>query len=115
MAEGQFTVNLTAGAEHDLAGIYRRRLAQRGAGGADGADALLDSLAAALEGLADFPEREPVPPELEALGMRVFRQLSVPPYRVIYLAEAQTVTVMLVADSRRDFRTLLQERVLRSG
>ena len=56
-------VRLTAGAEHDLLGIYRRRLAQRGA---DGAEALLDRLVAGIEGLADHPERGPVPPELEA-------------------------------------------------
>lgn len=83
MAKGKAAVRLTAGAEHDLAGIYRRRLAQRGAGGADGADALLDSLVAALEGLADYPERGPVPPELEALSIRTLRQLSIPPYRAI--------------------------------
>ena len=33
MAKDKAAVRLTAGAEHDLAGIYRRRLAQRGQGG----------------------------------------------------------------------------------
>ena len=53
-------VRITAGAERDLAGIYERRLAQRGAGGADGADALLDELVAAIEGIADFKYRGPM-------------------------------------------------------
>jgi plasmid stabilization system protein ParE len=117
---GRAQVLLTSGAEADLGGIYRRRLAQRGAGGDDGAEALLDRLVAAIESLADWPQRGPVPPELEALGIRLYRQLSVRPYRVIYLpepADAQRdrprVTVMLVADARRDFRTLLEERLLR--
>jgi toxin ParE1/3/4 len=60
-----------------------------------------------------------VPPELEALGIKAYRQLSLPPWRVIYLPEddgaaAPRVTVMIVADSRRDFRTLLEERLLRA-
>jgi toxin ParE1/3/4 len=112
-------VLLTAGAEADLSAIYRQRLAQRGAGGNDGAEALLDRLVAAIEGLAEWPARGPVPPELEALGIHLYRQLSLRPYRVIYLPEdgaggsAPRVTVMIVADARRDFRTLLEERLLR--
>jgi plasmid stabilization system protein ParE len=73
-------VRVTAEAERDLAGIYDRRMIQRGADGPDGAEASLDELAAAILGLADFALRGPVPPELEALGIRDFRQLSHPPY-----------------------------------
>ena len=117
--ERRAQVRLTAGAERDLAGIYRRRLAQRGAGGADGADALLERIVAAIEGLADYPLRGPVPPELEALGIRRYRQMSLAPFRLIYLPEPneapESVTVMIVADSRRDFLTLLEERLLRRG
>jgi len=105
-------VRLTAGAEHDLTGIYRRRLSQRGAVGEDGAEALLARLVQGIESLAHFPEKGPVPTELEAMGIQDYRQLSLAPYRIIYWAEAEAVTVMLIADARRDFRTLLQERVL---
>ena len=108
-------VRLTIGAERDLSGIYRRRLAQRGAEGNDGAEALLNRLVAGIEGLASYPEKGPVPGELEAMGIREYRQLSLPPYRIIYWPEGATVTVMLIADARRDFRTLLQERVLGRG
>ena len=112
-------VRITAGAERDLAGIYRRRLAQRGAGGSDGADALLDALVAAIESLSGFSRRGPVPPELKVLGIHDYRQLSHPPFRIIYLLEEVrsdiSATVMIVADSRRDFRTLLEERLLLSG
>lgn len=108
-------VRLTAGAERDFSGIYRRRLAQRGAEGSDGAEALLDRLVNGIEELIDYPERGPVPPELEALGIGAYRQLSLPPYRVIYLPDNTCITVLIVADSRRDFRTLLEERVLRRG
>ena len=115
MGTSKAQVRLTAGAEHDLLGIYRCRLAQRGAEGNDGAEVLLDRLVMGIEGLADYPERGPVPPELEALGIRAYRQLSLPPYRVIYLPDNAIVTVLIVADGRRDFRTLLEERMLRGG
>lgn len=112
-------VRLTQGAEGDLLGIYRRRLAQRGAEGKDGADALLDQLVQAIEGLGEHPLRGPIPAELEALGILTYRQLSHPPFRVIYWPEMDdanaSVTVMLIADARRDFRVLLEERVLRSS
>jgi plasmid stabilization system protein ParE len=114
---GHASVRITAGAERDLAGIYDRRLVQRGADGTDGAEALLDELVAAIIGLADFSHRGPVPPELEVLGIHTYRQLSHPPYRIIYLPDEHegemSVTIVIVADGRRDFRVLLEERLLR--
>jgi plasmid stabilization system protein ParE len=110
-------IRITSGAERDLTAIYNRRLSQRGNEGADGANTLLEDLVAAIESLADFSIRGPIPPELEDLGINDFRQLSHPPYRIIYLPElrqdAAKVTVLIVADARRDFRMLLQERLLR--
>lgn len=120
MTDRKAQVLLTAGAERDLAAIYRRRLSQRGSAGDDGAEALLDQLVAAIDRLAEFPDRGPVPPELDGLGIRIYRQLSLPPYRLIYLPEEteqdlRRVTVVIIADGRRDFRTLLEERLLRGG
>ena len=108
-------VRIAAGAERDLADIYRRRLAQRGPEGRDGAEALLARLVASIESLARHPLKGPVPPELEVLGIHDFRQVSVRPFRIIYLPESEParVTVTIIADSRRDFRTLLEDRLLR--
>ena len=109
-------VRLTGNAEDDLADIYFRRLAQRGASGKDGADRLLDRLTEAIESLAEWPLRGQFPPELEALGNHDFRQLSRPPFRIVYrpvLSDEETVIIVIVvADARRDFDTLLQERLL---
>lgn len=114
---GSVQIRITAGAERDLTGIYDRRLVQRGAEGADGADVLLEKLVAAIESLAEFTNRGPIAPELATLGIHDFHQLSHSPYRIIYLPQERDggsqVTVMIVADSRRDFRTLLEERLLR--
>lgn len=119
MARPAARIELTFGAERDLAGIWRRRLSQRGTEGDDGADALLDELVADIESLADNPQKGPIPPELEALGIADFRQLSRPPFRIIYRYRHDPspgcVTVFVIADARRDFRTLLEERLLASG
>lgn len=105
-------IQLAAAAEGDLLAIYDQRLRQRGADGPDGADALLDRLYTAMEGLAEFPLRGPVPPELDVLGMADWRQISAPPYRIIYTVEGDVVTIAVVADSRRDFAALLERRLL---
>lgn len=112
-------VRITAGAERDLAGIWRRRRAQRGAEGHDGADALLDRIVAGIDSLSEFPMRGSIAPELEALGIRTYRELSLPPFRIIYQPRETefglTVSVVVIADARRDFRTLLEERLLRAN
>lgn len=109
------TITVDDQAADDLYQIYVTRLDQRGASGPDGAEALLDSFMATIESLADYPERGPIPPELEALGERSWRQISHAPYRIVYLLEERAVTIALVADSRRDFVSVLQKRLLNSG
>jgi plasmid stabilization system protein ParE len=101
-------------AEGDLQAIYNQRLGHRGAQGKDGADALLDRLFDAIASLAEFALRGPVPPELATLGIADWRQLSLPPYRIIYAVGADIVTVAVVADGRRDFASLLERRLLQS-
>lgn len=105
-------VELVAEAEGDLQAIYNQRLTQRGPDGNDGAEALLERLYDAIASLADFPLKGPIPPELQTVGITDWRQLSIPPYRIIYTVAADMVTVAIVADSRRDFASLLERRLL---
>ena len=106
------TVVIDDQAADDLYQIYAARLDQRGANGPDGAEALLDSLMATIDSLTQYTERGPIPPELEAMGERNWRQISHAPYRIIYLLEEVAATIALVFDSRRDFASLLQKRLL---
>lgn len=106
------SIQLTAEAEGDLAAIYNHRLKQRGADGPDGADALLDTLYGGIESLAEFPLRGPITPELDALGIAQWRHLSIWPDRIIYTLEGDRLTIAVVADSRRDFASLLERRLL---
>jgi len=109
MARPRFEVRLTQGAEDDLESLYLYLAGHRGP---DEAQALLDSLPAQAETLERFPERGGVPRELERLGIRTFRQLVHPPYRIVYRVIGQEVFVLLIADGRRDMQALLERRLL---
>ncbi|MDP3549033.1 MAG: type II toxin-antitoxin system RelE/ParE family toxin [Novosphingobium sp.] len=104
-------VTISEDAEHDLFGIYNKRLELRGPDGEDGAEALLDSLLAAMERIVRFPESGPNVPELRDMAEPGWRQISLRPYRIIYLLSDDVATVVMVADSRRDLSNLLQRRL----
>ena len=62
--------------------------------------------------LADFPSRGAHPKELLDHGNRDFREVYFKPYRILYRVMANQVVVVLIADGRRDMRTLLVRRLL---
>jgi toxin ParE1/3/4 len=66
----------------------------------------------AYTSLAVFPNRGPYPRELLDIGNRNFREVYFKPYRIIYRVLERKVVVFLIADGRRDMRTLLTSRVL---
>jgi toxin ParE1/3/4 len=105
-----FQVILTAGAARDLADIDE--YLDRSAGPRIAIDTL-GRLERRCEELGQFPERGNIPPELEALGIRDYRELHERPYRIIYRVVGSEVVVYIVADGRRDFRSLLEQRLLR--
>ena len=104
-----FQVELTAGAEHDLRTLFRYLADQTST---ERADALLDALLAKIETLETWPERGSIPREMEALGIREFRQMLLPPWRLIYRVTGQRAIVLVIADGRRDMQTLLERRLL---
>lgn len=105
----QRPVLLTAGAERDLRSIYEH-IAE--AKSERAAEQVLDRLLQLAEGLRELPERGKHPPELLALGIREFRQLTMKRYRIIYRSLDSAVVILLVADGRRDMQTLLAQRLL---
>jgi toxin ParE1/3/4 len=104
-----YEVLLTAGAEHDLEAIYDH-IAE--ADGRDRAEGVLRQLLEVSERLAEFPERGAYPKELLTLGIREYRQLFFPPYRVIYRIVDRKIIITLIADGRRDMQALLGHRLL---
>ena len=111
-AARRYAVELTAGAEQDLDEIIAFVATNDTPGRAS---ALLDRLLATAETLATAPQRGSVPRELQALGMREYRQTMFKPYRLIYTIQEQprpAVFVVVIVDGRRDMGALLQRRLL---
>jgi toxin ParE1/3/4 len=75
---------------------------------------LLDQIESTIASLQVFPERGAQPKELLALGNREYRETYCKPYRILYKVLPTTVYVYLIADGRRDLRSLLARRVLQS-
>ncbi|UZK66877.1 type II toxin-antitoxin system RelE/ParE family toxin [Sphingomonas sp. M1-B02] len=109
MAEPGFNVFLMAQAEDDLESI-RNYLIENAS--PQDATRLLNKLDGCIESLETYPLRGNVPKELEEEGVLDSRQLTVPPYRLVYRVLENSVFVILVADGRRDMKALLRRRLL---
>lgn len=105
-----YVVALTAGAERDLYSICDF-IEQTG--GSEAVEEWLGRFERAIDALEAFPERGSVPAELGALGIRDFRQRHFRPFRIVYRVLDGRVFILIVAHGRRDFQSLLQERLLR--
>jgi toxin ParE1/3/4 len=105
----RYQVLLTAGAERDLEEIYDY-IAEFDS--QTSADYVLDQLMKVTKSLATSPERGMHPRELQALGIREYRQTFFKPYRVIYRVIEKQVFIYLIADGRRDTQSLLARRLL---
>jgi len=104
-----FSVWLTDDAARDLGELFDYVATAHGAGEAE---QLLGRIERAVASLSESPERGPHPKELLALGIREYREVFFNPYRIVYRVAGDNVFVLLVADGRRDLRTLLQRRLL---
>ncbi len=74
---------------------------------------VLNRIEAAAAQLVTLPERGRVVPELARLHVRDYRELVVPPYRIVYRGAANRVFVLGVFDSRRNLEDVLLDRILR--
>lgn len=109
MKEGRFEVELTQGAEDDLEAIHAYLAEHRSM---DAAESLLYAFLEKISTLERYPDRGSVPKELEALGVREFRQILLDPYRLIYRVISSKVVILVIADGRRDMQALLERRLL---
>jgi toxin ParE1/3/4 len=60
-----------------------------------------------------FPERGRIVPELLAQGIGHYRELIIPPWRVIYRFSGNVIYVLSVLDYRRNVEDILLERLIR--
>ena len=81
-----------------------------------------DSLANALKTLKEIkqkafslytlPERGRIVPELQDQGILLYRELIVPPWRVIYRISETNVYVLSVLDARQNVEDILLKRLI---
>lgn len=105
----RYQVLLTDKAERDLASI-RDYIAESDSPA--NAERVLDVVLDVVEALEQFPERGSHPRELLALGHEEYRQIVHKPWRVFYRVIGKRVYIALIADGRRDMRSLLAQRLL---
>ena len=104
----KFIVHITPQAELDLRSIHAFILDREGPLTAEG---VWRDLKKAILGLSVAPFRGKEPPELEPLGSTDYLQIVAKPYRIIYFVRGVEVQVVVVADGRRDFSSLLSQRL----
>ena len=75
---------------------------------------VLERLRERAESLKTSAGRGRIVPELSALDVYQYREVIERPWRIIYRIEADQVLVMAVLDGRRELRSLLLERLVRS-
>jgi len=75
--------------------------------------AALAGLEQAAKRLESMPLRGRVVPELARQNIRLYRELIVRPWRIIYRVGTGRVLVLAVLDGRRDLEGLLLARLLR--
>lgn len=76
------------------------------------ADAVIHRIERAISSLSNSPHRGSHPPEELEFGISKHREIFFKPYRIVYWVRGGEVVVELIADGRRNMRTLLQQRLL---
>ena len=73
---------------------------------------IFNSIRYRLSDLILFPEKGRIVPELDFYNVKNYRELVVPPWRIIYKIEASKIYILAVFDSRRNFEDILLKRIL---
>ena len=74
---------------------------------------VLQKIRARASTLAAMPERGRIVPELKLHGISMYRELIIPPWRLIYRMTDRTVYVYAVIDCRRNLEDILLARLIR--
>ena len=82
--------------------------------GKDAYLAILKTIKFDLNLLKDFPEMGRVPDEFEEFNLAQYRQIISAKNRIIYQVSDDVIFVHVVCNFRRDLKTLLIQRILKS-
>lgn len=110
MSRSRFRVHWTNVARNDLLRILDYLLQTSPAE----APGLLDKIESRAAALRSLPLRGRVVPELGRLQVREYREIQIPPYRLLYRVAGRRVLVLGLFDSRRNLEDVLLDRILAS-
>lgn len=108
MSRRRWHVEWTAAARRDLAAILRYVFERS----PEAAARLMSVLEARAAGLETLPPRGRIVPELLRLQVREYRELVVPPHRILYRVNGSRVLVLAVFDARRHLEDVILDRLL---
>jgi toxin ParE1/3/4 len=103
-------VHVAPEAERDITEIFAYLLAVEGL---EAARRLVGALDEAIRSLSALPRRGKCPPEFQAEGITLFREIQCYPWRIFYRIVDENVWVLSVLDGRRNIAHLLPERLIR--
>jgi toxin ParE1/3/4 len=97
-------------AERDLIGIIEYIAADDPAN----ASRVFRKIRQRASNLYSFPQRGCILPELRDQGISQYRELVMPPWRVIYRISEKAVYLLAVLDSRQNIEDILLKRLINS-
>jgi toxin ParE1/3/4 len=103
-----FSVRFSTGAQRDLRSIHAYILKNDSL---ENADYVATEIVRSALTLREPPRRGAHPPELLRLENFAYRQIFFKPYRIVYQIRANTVFIGVIADGRRDMKSLLMRRL----
>lgn len=80
----------------------------------DNALGILKKIREEASSLYTFPDQGRIVPELKDQGIHIYREIIVPPWRIIYRISDTNVIVLSVIDSRRNVEDILLDRFMNS-
>lgn len=76
------------------------------------ASTILKNIKQNASNLYSLPERGRIVPELQAQGIFQYRELIIPPWRLVYRIDERRIYVLSVIDSRRNVEDILLSRLV---
>ncbi len=80
----------------------------------DNALGILKKIREEASSLYTFPDQGRIVPELKDQGIHIYREIIVPPWRIIYRISDTNVFVLSVIDPRRNVEDILLDRFMNS-
>jgi toxin ParE1/3/4 len=75
---------------------------------------ILNKIKQKASSLYTLPERGRIVPELQDQGILIYRELIIPPWRIIYRISEKKVYVLSVLDARQNVEDILLKRLIYS-